>query len=89
MAQGRGRLRVLSTGSQSPIADIVIAVVRRRSKKPVALPTGDGKMYMFGKAWFVDDSGLGQAGEGCTRALQLVTDGSGLMYYFTSRNCGS
>ena len=28
-----------------PIADIVIAVVRRRSKPPVALPTGDGKMY--------------------------------------------
>ena len=61
-----------------PIADIVIAVVRRRSKQPVALPTGDGKMYMFDKAWFVDDSGLGQAGEGSTRAFQHVTDGSGL-----------
>ena len=65
-----------------PIADIVIAVVRRRSKQPVALPTGDGKMYLFDKAWFVDDSGLGQAGDGSTRALQNVTDGSGLMYYF-------
>ena len=65
-----------------PIADIVIAVVRRRSKQPVALPTGGGKMYLFDKAWFVDDSGLGQAGEGSTRALQHVTDGSGLMYYF-------
>ena len=65
-----------------PIADIVIAVVRRRSKQPVALPTGDGKMYLFDKAWFVDDSGLGQAGDGSTRALQHVTDGSGLMYYF-------
>ena len=39
-------------------------------------------MYVFDKAWFVDDSGLGQAGEGSTRALQHVTDGSGLMYYF-------
>ena len=45
-----------------PFADIVIAVVRRRSKQPVALPAGNGKMYMFDKAWFVDDSGLGQAG---------------------------
>ena len=65
-----------------PIADIVIAVVRRRSRQPVALPTGGGKMYLFDKAWFVDDSGLGQAGDGSTRALQYVTDGSGLMYYF-------
>ena len=66
-----------------PIADIVIVVVRRSSKQPVALPTGDGKMYMFeGKVWFVDDSGVGQAGDGSTRALQHVTDGSGLMYYF-------
>ena len=63
-----------------PIADIVIAVVRRRSKKPIALPTGDGKMCMFDKAWLVDDLGLGQAGEGSTRALQQVTDGSGLVY---------
>ena len=69
------------------IADIVIAVVRRRSKQPSALPTGDGKMYLFSRrgllmTWFVDDSGLGQAGEGSTRALQHVTDGSRLMYYF-------
>ena len=35
---------------------------------------------MFDKAWFVDDLGLGQAGEGSTRALQQVTDGSGLVY---------
>ena len=61
---------------------LLVAVVRRRSKQPVALPTGDGKMYMFDKAWFVGDSGLGQAGEGSTRALQHATDGSGLMYYF-------
>ena len=39
-------------------------------------------MYLFDKAWFVDDSGLGQAGERSTRALRHVTDGSGLMYYF-------
>ena len=60
----------------------MIAVVRRRSKQPAALPTGDRKMYMFDKAWFVDDSGLGQAGESSTRALQHATDGSGLMYYY-------
>ena len=46
------------------------------------LPTGDGKMHMFGKAWFVGDSGLGQAGEGSTGALQDATDDSGLVYYF-------
>ena len=39
-------------------------------------------MYMFGRAWFVGDSGLGQAGEGSTGALQDATDSSGLMYYF-------
>ena len=39
-------------------------------------------MYTFDKAWFVDDSGLGQAGEGSTDAPQDATDGSGLMYYF-------
>ena len=33
-----------------PIADIAIAVVGRRSKQSVALPTGDGKTYMFDKA---------------------------------------
>ena len=31
------------------VADIVIAVVRRRSKQPSALPTGDGKMYLFSR----------------------------------------
>ena len=65
-----------------PIAGIVMSVVRQRSKQPVALPTGDGKMYMFIKAWFIGDLGLGQAGEGSTDALQDATDGSGLMYYF-------
>ena len=66
-----------------PIADIAIALVRRRSKQPVAMPTGDGKMYLFDKAWFVDDSGLGQAGKDATCALQHVTDGSGLVYYLS------
>ena len=47
-----------------------------------ALPTDDGEIDLFDKAGFVDDSGLGQAGVGSTRALQHVTDGSGLMYYF-------
>ena len=65
-----------------PIADMGISVVRQRSKQPVSLPTGDGKMYTFGREWFVGDSGLGQAGEGSADALQDATDGSGLMYYF-------
>ena len=80
---GTGQGAVEGPVNWIPIADIlVIAVVRRRSKQPVALPMGDGKMYMFYKAWCVGDSGLGQAGEGSTRALQHVTNGSGLMYYF-------
>ena len=32
-----------------PIAGIVVALVRRRSKQPAAMPTGDGKMYLFDK----------------------------------------
>ena len=65
-----------------PVADIVILVARQRSRQPIALPTGAGRMHMFDRAWFVDDSGLAQSGAGSTAALHDATDGTGLMYYF-------
>ena len=65
-----------------PIADIVIAIARQRSTQPVSLPTGAGRSLPFGRAWFVDDAGLAQAGAGSTPALQRVVDGTGLMHCF-------
>jgi hypothetical protein len=66
----------------TPIADTVIAAARQRSKQPVSMPTGAGQSLQFDRAWFVDDSGLGQAGVGSTPALQRVVDGTGLVYCF-------
>ena len=62
-----------------PIADIVISMARQRSTQPVTLPTGAGRSMSFGRAWFVDDSGLAQAEAESTPALQRAVDGTGLM----------
>ena len=61
---------------------MIIAIARQRSTQPVTIPTGTGRSLMVDRTWFVDDSGLAQAGCGSTAALQVMVDWTGLVFYF-------
>ena len=56
------------------VADMIIAIARRRSTQPVTMPTGTGRSLMVDRAWFVGDSGLAQAGCSSTAELHVMVD---------------
>ena len=65
-----------------PVADIVIAVARAASTKPVTMPTGDGAPVEVPVAVYVGDSALAQAGPKAVPSLRKMVNMVGLVYYF-------
>ena len=61
---------------------MVISVARASSTQPVLVPTGDGTPVSVDRSWYVDDSGLMQSRRGAVKALEVVVNMTGLMYYF-------
>ena len=65
-----------------PVADMVISVARASSTQPVLVPICDGTPVSVDRSWYVDDSGLVQSRRGAVKALEIVVNMAGLMYYF-------